>query len=71
MRIILYTGKGGVGKSSIAVNVAVAMSQAGFRVGLLDADIWGFSTPRMLGVEDRLDEHQVGAAVEPPAAAAE
>jgi len=53
--IAIGSGKGGVGKSSIAVNVAVAMSQAGFRVGLLDADIWGFSTPRMLGVEDRLE----------------
>ena len=48
--IAIGSGKGGVGKSSISVNVAVAMAQAGFRVGLLDADIWGFSTPRMLGV---------------------
>ncbi len=53
--IAIGSGKGGVGKSSISVNVAVAMAQAGFRVGLLDADIWGFSTPRMLGVEDRLE----------------
>lgn len=53
--IAIGSGKGGVGKSSISVNVAVAIAQAGFRVGLLDADIWGFSTPRMLGVEDRLE----------------
>jgi ATP-binding protein involved in chromosome partitioning len=53
--IAIGSGKGGVGKSSISVNVAVAMAQAGYRVGLLDADIWGFSTPRMLGVEDRLE----------------
>jgi ATP-binding protein involved in chromosome partitioning len=53
--IAVGSGKGGVGKSSISVNVAVAMARAGFRVGLLDADIWGFSTPRMLGVSDRLE----------------
>jgi ATP-binding protein involved in chromosome partitioning len=60
--IAVGSGKGGVGKSSIAVNLAVAMAASGFRVGLLDADIWGFSTPRMLGVEDRLhadDETQL------------
>jgi ATP-binding protein involved in chromosome partitioning len=53
--IAVGSGKGGVGKSSISVNLAVAMARAGYRVGLLDADIWGFSTPRMLGVEDRLE----------------
>jgi ATP-binding protein involved in chromosome partitioning len=53
--IAIGSGKGGVGKSSISVNVAVAMAASGLRVGLLDADIWGFSTPRMLGVEDRLE----------------
>ena len=53
--IAIGSGKGGVGKSSVSVNVAVALAQAGYRVGLLDADIWGFSTPRMLGVEDRLE----------------
>jgi ATP-binding protein involved in chromosome partitioning len=53
--VAVGSGKGGVGKSSISVNVAVALARSGFRVGLLDADIWGFSTPRMLGVEDRLE----------------
>ncbi|HSJ82242.1 MAG TPA: Mrp/NBP35 family ATP-binding protein [Acidimicrobiia bacterium] len=53
--IAVGSGKGGVGKSSISVNLAVAMAESGLRVGLLDADIWGFSTPRMLGVEDRLE----------------
>ena len=53
--IAIGSGKGGVGKSSISVNVAVAMAASGYRVGLLDADIWGFSTPRMLGVDDRLE----------------
>jgi ATP-binding protein involved in chromosome partitioning len=49
------SGKGGVGKSSVAVNLAVAVSAQGYTVGLLDADIWGFSTPRMLGASDRLE----------------
>jgi ATP-binding protein involved in chromosome partitioning len=53
--IAIGSGKGGVGKSSISVNLAVALAAEGFRVGLLDADIWGFSTPRMLGVDDRLE----------------
>lgn len=53
--VAVGSGKGGVGKSSISVNVAVALARSGYRVGLLDADIWGFSTPRMLGVEDRLE----------------
>ncbi len=53
--IAVGSGKGGVGKSSISVNVAVSLADAGYRVGLLDADIWGFSTPRMLGVDHRLE----------------
>jgi ATP-binding protein involved in chromosome partitioning len=44
------SGKGGVGKSSVTVNLAVAMAAAGQKVGLLDADIYGHSVPRMLGV---------------------
>jgi ATP-binding protein involved in chromosome partitioning len=45
------SGKGGVGKSSVTVNLAAAMGADGLRVGVLDADVYGFSVPRMLGVE--------------------
>ncbi|MGH9044398.1 MAG: P-loop NTPase [Acidimicrobiales bacterium] len=45
------SGKGGVGKSSITVNLAVALARRGLVVGVLDADIWGFSVPRLLGME--------------------
>jgi ATP-binding protein involved in chromosome partitioning len=56
--IAVGSGKGGVGKSSVAVNLAVALRTAGFKVGLLDADIWGFSVPRMLGATDRLEANE-------------
>jgi ATP-binding protein involved in chromosome partitioning len=58
--IAVGSGKGGVGKSSIAVNLAVALRGAGFRVGLLDADIWGFSVPRMLGATGRIQASDDG-----------
>ncbi|HET9722494.1 MAG TPA: Mrp/NBP35 family ATP-binding protein [Actinomycetota bacterium] len=48
--IAVASGKGGVGKSSVTVNLAVALAAEGHRVGVLDADVWGFSIPRMLGV---------------------
>ena len=52
--LAVASGKGGVGKSSVTVNLAVALAARGFQVGVLDADIWGFSVPSMLGVEGRL-----------------
>ena len=52
--ILVSSGKGGVGKSSVTVNLAAAMAARGLKVGVLDADIWGFSVPRLLGVSGRL-----------------
>jgi ATP-binding protein involved in chromosome partitioning len=48
--ICVGSGKGGVGKSSLTVNLAAALSAEGKRVGVLDADVWGYSIPRMLGL---------------------
>jgi len=52
--VLVASGKGGVGKSSVTVNLAAAIAATGRTVGVLDADIWGFSVPRMLGVSGRL-----------------
>ncbi len=62
----IASGKGGVGKSSVTVNLAVALAQAGQKVGLLDADIYGHSVPRMLGVTAR--PTQVEQMIMPPTA---
>jgi ATP-binding protein involved in chromosome partitioning len=51
--ILVASGKGGVGKSSVTVNLAAALAARGLTVGVLDADIWGFSVPRMLGMGDQ------------------
>ena len=51
--LAVASGKGGVGKSSITTNIAAALAAEGHRVGVLDADIWGYSIPRMMGVEGR------------------
>ena len=52
--IAIGSGKGGVGKSTLSTNIALGLSKKGFKTGLLDADIWGFSIPQMLGVDGRL-----------------
>lgn len=57
--LAIASGKGGVGKSSVTVNLAAALAAQGLTVGVLDADIWGFSVPRMLGVSDRLEADRV------------
>lgn len=57
--LAVASGKGGVGKSSVTVNLAAAVAAQGFIVGVLDADIWGFSVPRLLGIDERLEAQPV------------
>ena len=60
------SGKGGVGKSSVTVNLGVALARMGYDVGILDADVYGFSVPKMLGVQT--DPLIIGDLVVPPTA---
>ena len=63
--LAIASGKGGVGKSSVTVNLAAALAKTGLVVGVLDADIWGFSIPRMLGMSDRLEAKRVDGSDKP------
>ena len=63
--LAIASGKGGVGKSSVTVNLAAAIAAQGHVVGVLDADIWGFSVPRMLGMSDRLEAERVDGSDKP------
>ena len=49
--LLIASGKGGVGKSSLTANLSIALAQRGHKVAVVDADVWGFSIPRMLGVD--------------------
>ncbi|HEX7080107.1 MAG TPA: iron-sulfur cluster carrier protein ApbC [Gammaproteobacteria bacterium] len=63
--VAVASGKGGVGKSTVAVNVALALAVEGARVGLLDADIYGPSQPRMLGLMGKRPQSRDGKTIEP------
>ena len=63
--LAIASGKGGVGKSSVTVNLATALAAQGHTVGVLDADIWGFSIPRLLGISDRMEAERVDGSDKP------
>lgn len=64
--VAISSGKGGVGKSSVSSNLAIALRQADQTVGIVDGDIWGFSIPRMLGIDE--PPTMIGNSIIPPVA---
>ncbi len=64
--VAVASGKGGVGKSTVAANLAIALARQGARVGLLDADVYGPSQPRMMGLAGRRPAAPDGRTMEPP-----
>jgi Mrp family chromosome partitioning ATPase len=68
-KLFVMSGKGGVGKSSVAVNVAAALAARGFKVGVMDVDIHGPSVPRLLGISGQLEADR-GKLIRPKACAA-
>ncbi|HEY3484361.1 MAG TPA: P-loop NTPase [Ilumatobacteraceae bacterium] len=63
--LAIASGKGGVGKSSVTVNLAAAIAAQGHTVGVLDADIWGFSVPRLLGIGERMEARRIDGSDKP------
>jgi len=60
----IHSGKGGVGKSTITVNLAVALARLGYRIGVLDADVYGPSCPALLGIHQRAELNEMGNRIE-------
>ena len=57
-KFVVLSGKGGVGKTSVSVNIAMALANKGYNVGIMDVDLHGPDVPRMLGIEGILDLNQ-------------
>ncbi len=64
-RLMVFSGKGGVGKTTVAVNLALALARAGQRVGILDTDIHGPNVPKMVGVEQPVVQTTAAGRIEP------